>query len=48
MTPIDHARANQLRCAEELLNPDQPDKRGAELGLFDWFCEEFLIEYDQK
>lgn len=48
LNPTDSARENQLRCAAELLNPDQPDERGAALGLFDWFAEEFLIEYDQQ
>lgn len=45
--PIKSARENQLRCAGELLNPDQPDKRGAALGLFDWFCEEFLLTFPE-
>ena len=48
MNPITHAREQQVRCAAEILNPDQPDQRGAALGLFDWFAEEFLLEYDQK
>ena len=40
---IDHCRAEQLRCAAEILRDDQPDKRGAALGLFDWFTDEYLI-----
>lgn len=44
---VESSRENQLRCAGELLNPEQPDKRGAALGLFDWFAEEFLLVYQE-
>ena len=47
MNPITHARENQLRCAEELLNPEQPDKRGAALELYDNFAEEFILTYPE-
>lgn len=35
---IAHARAEQLRCAEQYADP------GARLGMHDWFAEEYLIE----
>ena len=36
-----HARAEQLRCAEQFADP------GARLGLHDWFAEEFLLEEER-
>jgi len=37
-----HARAQQLRCAEQFADP------GARLGLHDWFAEEFLLEEEMR
>lgn len=37
MPSLNHARSEQLRCAE------QYHDAGARLGLFDWFTEEFLM-----
>ena len=47
MPSIDHARAQQLACAEYIIDGG-PDQRGATLGLFDWFAEEFLLEKDRE
>ena len=48
MDPITHARQEQIRCAGEVMNQDQPDKRGAALGLYDWFAEEFILTYQEQ
>ena len=37
-----HARAEQLRCAEQFADP------GARLGLHDWFAEEYLMEEEMR
>jgi len=37
---LEHCRSEQLRCAE------QYHDAGARLGMFDWFCEEFLMEQE--
>ena len=37
-----HARAQQLRCAEQFADP------GARLGLHDWFAEEYLMEEEMR
>ena len=47
MPLIDHARSQQLACAEYIMGGG-PDQRGATLGLFDWFAEEFLIEQEKQ
>lgn len=44
-SPIDHARAQQLACAAYIVSGG-PDRRGATLGLFDWFAEEFSMEQE--
>lgn len=41
--PIDALRAQQLECARYIIDGG-PDQRGARLGLFDAFAEEFLME----
>jgi len=43
MIPLDHLRAQQIECALHIFYGG-PDQRGARLGLFDAFAEEFLIE----
>ena len=43
MTPLDALRAQQLECARYIIDGG-PDQRGAWLGLFDAFAEEFLME----
>jgi hypothetical protein len=40
---VAHARTQQLECAAYIITGG-PDQRGATLGLFDWFAEEFLME----
>jgi len=45
MPSIDHARAQQLACAEYIIDGG-PDQRGATLGLFDWFTEEFILTHE--
>lgn len=45
MPTIDHARAQQLACAEYIIGGG-PDQRGATLGLFDWFTEEFILTHE--
>ena len=45
MPTIDHARAQQLACAEYIIDGG-PDQRGATLGLFDWFTEEFILTHE--
>ena len=45
MPSIDHARAQQLACAEYIICGG-PDQRGAALGLFDWFAEEFILTHE--
>lgn len=40
---LDHIRQEQIACAERYIS-DGND--GARLGMFDWFCEEFLIEQE--
>ena len=45
MPSIDHARSQQLSCAEYIIGGG-PDQRGATLGLFDWFAEEFILSHE--
>lgn len=45
MPSIDHARSQQLACAEYIIDGG-PDQRGAMLGLFDWFAEEFILTHE--
>lgn len=40
-------RAQQLECARYIIDGG-PDQRGARLGLFDAFAEEFLMEEEGK
>jgi hypothetical protein len=42
---INHCREQQRECAEYIISGG-PDQRGATLGLFDWFAEEFLMELE--
>jgi hypothetical protein len=42
---ITHCREQQRECAEYIISGG-PDQRGATLGLFDWFAEEFLMEQE--
>jgi hypothetical protein len=44
-SPIDHARAQQRICADYIISGG-PDQRGAILGLFDWFAEEFILSQE--
>lgn len=37
MPTVEFCRAEQFRCADEYHDS------GARLGMFDWFCEEFLM-----
>lgn len=50
MNPIESARENQLRCAEEYLDESNSDSErcGAWLGAFDYFAEEFLLVYGRQ
>jgi hypothetical protein len=43
---IDYTRQQQRECAAYIIN-DGPDQRGATLGLFDWFAEEFSMEQEK-
>ena len=43
---ITHCREQQRECAEYIISGG-PDQRGATLGLFDWFAEEFLMEREK-
>lgn len=45
MTPLDALRAQQLECARYIIDGG-PDQRGATLGLFDWFAEEFILTHE--
>lgn len=45
MPSIDHARSQQLACADYIIDGG-PDQRGAALGLFDWFAEEFILTHE--
>ena len=47
MTPLDALRAQQLECALHIFYGG-PDQRGARLGLFDAFTEEFLMELEAR
>ena len=47
MTPLDALRAQQLECALHIFYGG-PDQRGARLGLFDAFAEEFLMEEEAR
>ena len=40
MTTLEFARTNQKSCAERYIEDGHP---GAELGMGDWFAEEFLM-----
>jgi hypothetical protein len=42
---ITHCREQQRECAEYIISGGE-DQRGATLGLFDWFAEEFLLEQE--
>lgn len=43
--PITQARAEQLKAAARYIADGHPL---AELGMGDWFAEEFLIEYENQ
>lgn len=43
--PLESLRAQQLECAQYIINGG-PDQRGAILGLFDAFAEEFILMED--
>ena len=49
MNPITHAREQQLRCAAEYLDDRNTadERRGAWLGAFDNFAEEFILMYPE-
>ena len=47
MPSIDYLRAQQLECALHIFYGG-PDQRGARLGLFDAFAEEFLMEEEAR
>ena len=47
MPSIDYLRAQQLACVEYIIDGG-PDQRGARLGLFDAFAEEFLMEEEGR
>lgn len=47
MPSIDYLRAQQLECARYIIDGG-PDQRGARLGLFDAFAEEFLMEQEAR
>ncbi len=40
--PLETLRAQQLECAQYIIDGG-PDQRGAILGLFDAFAEEFIL-----
>jgi hypothetical protein len=40
-----YRREQQRECAEYIISGG-PDQRGATLGLFDWFAEEFLMQQE--
>jgi len=42
---IEYCQQQQRECAEYIISGG-PDQSGATLGLFDWFAEEFLMEYE--
>lgn len=42
---VQYARAQQRECAEYIIGGG-PDQRGAALGMFDWFAEEFLLQQE--
>ena len=46
MASIEYLRAQQLECARHIIDGG-PDQRGARLGLFDAFAEEFLMEEEK-
>lgn len=41
---INYARQQQIECAAHIIN-EGPEQRGASLGMFDWFAEEFLMTF---
>jgi hypothetical protein len=43
LTGIDFTRQQQRECAA-YIEAGGPDQRGATLGMFDWFAEEFIME----
>lgn len=47
MPSIEYLRAQQLECARYIIDGG-PDQRGARLGLFDAFAEEFLMEEEGR
>lgn len=47
MPSIEYLRAQQLECARYIIDGG-PDQRGARLGMFDAFAEEFLMEEEGK
>jgi len=44
---INHARDQQRICAGYIISGG-PDQRGAILGLFDWFAEEFILTQEAQ
>lgn len=42
---INQAREQQRICGEYIISGG-PDQRGATLGLFDWFAEEFILSQE--
>jgi hypothetical protein len=45
LTGIPYTRQQQRECADYILSGG-PDQRGATLGMFDWFAEEFLLQQE--
>ena len=45
MPSIEHARAEQVRCAEEIA-ANGWNERQAVLGMGDWFAEEFILTHE--
>lgn len=47
MPSIERLRAQQLECARYIIDGG-PDQRGARLGLFDAFAEEFILTEEAR
>ena len=47
MDSIESLRAQQLQCAQYIIDGG-PDQRGAILGLFDAFAEEFILTEEAR
>lgn len=47
MDSIESLRAQQLECAQYIIDGG-PDQRGATLGLFDAFAEEFILTEEAR